>query len=86
MENDVLTGTDYVIEVAKYACEIEKENKGLSDEEIGKIMRWIGLHSPDVIIVNGKPKIGIIGIQTMLFLTLCEFPEFYIKYELWQRN
>ena len=66
---------------------ITKLNIHMTDEEIGQIMRWIGVCSMDTAYVDGqKPKLGKISIGNMLFMTLMEFPCFYVKYELWQQN
>ncbi len=50
-------------------------------------MRWIGECSAGTIYLDGdKPKLSRIGIDNMLLTTLIEFPDFYVKHELWQLN
>lgn len=77
---------DTIIELAKAHCGIEKPSPDMADEEIAKIMRFLASGAPDTIQVDGKYVYGRIGIGIMLSLTLYEFPDFYVKYELWQRN
>lgn len=55
----------------------------LTDSEIREVVYWIGMRSMDTIFIDGdKPVFGRIGIDLMLFITLMEFPEYYIKYKL----
>ena len=76
-----------MVDWAKSNLNITKLNIHMTDEEIGRIMRWIGVCSMDTVYLDGqKPKLGKIGIGNMLFITLMEFPGFYVKYGLWQRN
>jgi hypothetical protein len=76
-----------LVDWAKANLNIIKLNAQMTDEDIGRIMRWIGECSYDTIYVDGdKPRLGRVGIGNMLFTTMMEFPEFYMRYELWQRN
>jgi hypothetical protein len=66
---------------------IMKPKEALTNAEIREIMRWIGMCSVDTIYLDGeKPVLGRIGIGLMLTVTLLEFPEYYVKYELAQFN
>jgi len=66
---------------------IIKPIEELTDSEIREVVRWIGMCSVDTIFIDGdKPIIGRIGIGLMLSITLLEFPEYYMKYELSQFN
>ena len=66
---------------------IIKPREALTNEDIRKIVRWIGMCTVDTIFIDGdKPVIGRIGIGLMLAVTLLEFPEYYMKYELAQFN
>lgn len=66
---------------------ITKSIEALTDSEIRKVVRWIGMCSVDTIFIDGdKPILGRIGIGLMLSITLLEFPEYYMKYELSQFN
>jgi hypothetical protein len=72
---------------AKANLNIMKLNDDMTDEEIGRVGRWIGACSIDTIYVDGeKPRLGRIGINNMLFVTLMEFPEFYVRFRLAQHN
>jgi hypothetical protein len=66
---------------------IVKLQDTLTDSDIRRIIRWVGLCSVDTIFIDGdKPILGRIGIGLMLTVTILEFPEFYAKYELSQFN
>jgi hypothetical protein len=66
---------------------IVKLQDALTDQDIRKIIRWVGLCSVDTIFIDGdKPILGRIGIGLMLSVTLMEFPEFYMRYGLSQFN
>jgi len=75
-----------MIGLCKHRLGIDKPNNEMTDDDIAKVMRTIGSFAPDSILVNEKPVYGRQGIGVMLSLTLYEFPEFYVRYELWQRN
>ena len=64
-----------------------KPRETLTDKDIREVIRWIGMCTVDTIFIDGdKPVIGRIGIGLMLTVTLLEFPEYYMKYELAQFN
>ena len=66
---------------------IRKPKEALTEDEIRKVIRWVGICAVDTIFVGGdKPIIRRIGIGLMLTVTLLEFPEYYMKYELAQFN
>ena len=72
---------------AKANLNIMKQDSEMTDEEISRAMRWVGACSVDTIYLDGeKPRLGRLGINNMLFVTLMEFPEFYVKYALSQQN
>ncbi|NQT31417.1 MAG: hypothetical protein HQ588_03705 [Deltaproteobacteria bacterium] len=76
-----------LLDWAKANLNIMKLDSDMTDEEISRAMRWIGASSLDTIYVDGeKPHLGRIGINNILFVTLMEFPNFYVKYELAQWN
>ena len=78
---------DTLVNWAKACLNIIKLNDDLTDQDIGKIMRWIGECSYDTVYVDGdKPILRRVGIGMMLSVTLLEFPEFYARYELAQFN
>lgn len=81
-----LDSTDGLIEALKTQFNINKPNEDMTDEEIRKVIRFIGDRAPDTLWIDGKPRHGRQGIDIMLFLALSEFPEFYVRYELWQRQ
>jgi len=78
--------TDVVIDFARNLCGISAPIEAMSDEEISVACRRIGEQAPDSVWVDHKPTLGPIGIGVMLFLALTEFPEFYERFELAQRN
>ena len=66
---------------------IRKPKEALTEDEIRKVIRWVGICSVDTIFVGeSTPIIRRIGIGLMLTVTLLEFPEYYMKYELAQFN
>jgi len=66
---------------------IKKPKGTLPDKLICEVIRWVGICAVDTIFVGGdKPILGRIGIGLMLTVTLLEFPEYYMKYELSQFN
>ena len=66
---------------------IKKPEGTLPDKHIREVIRWVGICAVDTIFVGGyKPILGRIGIGLMLSVTLLEFPEYYMKYELSQFN
>ena len=79
--------TRYLINWAMVKNNIHKRREELTDHDIRRIMRWVGLCSVDTIFIDvRKPLIGRIGIGLMLTVTLLEFPEYYVKHELAQFN
>ena len=66
---------------------IHKPKEALTEDEIREVIRWVGICSVDTIFIGGDtPIIRRIGIGLMLTVTLLEFPEYYMKYELAQFN
>ena len=66
---------------------IKKPEGTLSDKHIREVIRWVGICAVDTIFTGeNKPILGRIGIGLMLTVTLLEFPEYYMKYELSQFN
>lgn len=78
--------TGVTVETAKAACHIDKPNSEMTDDEIATVCKWIGQFAPDTMWADGKPVFGRIGIETMVFITLTEFPEFYERWGLSQWN
>ena len=85
-EIDTYNNSSTIIDVVKKVCKITKPNSEMTDEEVGGIMRFIGVGAPDTMWIDESPTLGRIGIGIMLSLTLYSFPDFYMRYELWQRN
>ena len=76
-----------LVDWAQANLKIMKPKEALTNAEIREIMRWIGMCSVDTIYLGeDKPVLGRIGIGLMLTVTLLEFPEYYVKYELAQFN
>lgn len=78
--------TDAIIDATRHQLGIFKSSEDMTDDEIGEVMRFLGQTAPDTIWADDKPIMCKIGISLMLSLTLYEFPEFYERFELWQRN
>lgn len=79
--------TSQLIDWAKANLDIIKLNSDMTDEDIRKVIRWIGLCAVDTVFIDGdKPILRRIGIGMMLSATLLAFPEFYSRYELAQFN
>ena len=55
----------------------------LPDEQIAEICRWIGRNAPDCMIIDNEQVIGTIGWDTMMFITLTEFPDFFVRNQLY---
>ena len=78
---------DTLVNWAKANLSIIKPNSEMTDDDIRRIMRWIGECSIDTMYLNGdKPILRRIGIGMMLSVTLMVFPEFYSRYGLAQFN
>ena len=76
-----------LVDWAKANLNIIKLNEDMSDEEIGRVGKWVGICSIDTIYFDGdKPRLGRIGINNMLFVTLMVFPDAYVKWRLAQYN
>ena len=78
---------DQLVDWAKASLNIMKLNTDMSDDDIRRAIRWVGDCSVDTIYIDGeKTRPGRIGINNMLLVTLMVFPEYYMQYELIQRN
>ncbi len=76
-----------LVDWAQANLKIIKPREILTNEDIREVIRWIGMCTVDTILIDGdKPILGRIGIGLMLSVTLLEFPEYYMKYELAQFN
>jgi len=74
------------VDVARSVMGIDRPIEQMDEDDIRAVCVWIGARAPDTMVVNGKVVLGKIGIGVMLFIAILEFPRFYEKYELWQRN
>ena len=87
MENKVkYLDTSEVVDQAKEVLGISKPNNKMTDDEVRKVVRWIGESVLDTVWVDGKPVFGRQGIGIMLTITAAEFPDFYSRYGLSQFN
>lgn len=76
-----------LLDWAKANLNIMKPDRDMSEDDVARAMRWIGASSVDTIYVDGdKPKLGRIGINNMLTVTLLMFPKLYEEYRLTQWN
>ena len=79
--------TEQLVDWAKANLNIAKLNQDLTDQEIARLMRWVGMSTYDTIFIDGdKPLIGRIGTGNMLSVTLMVFPDFYEEKGLSQYN
>jgi hypothetical protein len=78
--------TSELVDMAKKACHITKPNTKMGEDDIRAVIRWIGHHSPGIHWLDGKPILGRTAIDMMLFITLTEFPLFYMWHKLSQWN
>jgi len=64
-------------------CGILHIPKDLADEEIARVCRWIGEHHPgSKTDGDGKVIICAEGYDTMIFITMTEFPQFFSSHKL----
>jgi hypothetical protein len=78
---------DQLFDWGKTNFNIIKPNSDLSEDEITRIVRWIGECSYDTIYTDGdKFKVGRHGINNILFVMLMTFPKLYIEWGLPQPN
>ena len=75
-----------LVNQAKASFNIIKSNAEMSEDEVRRVVRWIGECAYDTICIGDEPGLGRAGIGFMLLVTMMEFPEFYEKYDLSQRN
>ena len=76
-----------IVREAKRNNGITTPNGQMTDDEIRTVVRWIGT-------TFSEPTCGELGdillnrpaVEMMLFVTVCEFPEFYIRHGLSQYN
>ena len=88
MENiDNWMTPDQLVDWAKASLNIVKPNSEMTNDDIRRAIRWIGDCSVDTIYLDGeKTRLGRIGVNNMLLVTLMEFPDYYVKHELSQFN
>lgn len=86
MSDPTYQGAFELLETIKAQYGIDKPNDEMTDDEIRQVIRFVGDRAPDTAWIDGKPQHGRQGIEVMLFLALTEFPDFYVRYELWHRQ
>jgi len=71
----------------QFNLKIMKSKDQLEDNEILKLVHWIGMWAIDTLYYDeSRPHIGRIGIGIMVTVMLLEFPDHYLKYQLSQYN
>jgi hypothetical protein len=70
--------------VAKKHNGVTSPNSQMTDDEIRKVVRWIGVTFSEP--TDGDLLLNGPAVALMLFVTICEFPEFYCRYGLSQYN
>ena len=78
--------TSELVDIAKEACHITIPNTRMGEDNIRDVLHWIGKHSPDTRWLDGKLVMGRAAIDMMLFITIAEFPLFYMWHKLSQWN
>jgi hypothetical protein len=72
---------------SKEYLSIRTPNNKMTGAEISETMHFIGYCSMDTMLIDqGTTRIGRIGIDNMLFMTLMVFPTYYDRFRLTQRN
>lgn len=84
-EAELLT-THELINLAKAACHVDTPTQSMTDEEIRKVVRWIAMTISDWRGTGGDLLLNRSAQEIMLFVTVSEFPQFYVKYGLSQYN
>jgi hypothetical protein len=78
---------DQLFDWAKTSMNIIKLNSDMSEGDICRAIRWIGMCAIDTIYIDcDKPKLRRLGIGLILSVTLMAFPNLYVKYALAQQN
>ena len=86
-DNDSWMTPEQLVRWAKVHTHIMKLNEDMTNEDIRHAMHWIGVCSVDTIYLDGeKTRLDRIGINNMLLVTLMVFPDYYMQFELMQRN
>jgi len=75
-----------IIDTIKAELGIDKPNEEMTDDEIQQTLRYVGDRAPDTEWGDGKPILGRIGIEVMIFLAIMEFPWWYERWNLSQWN
>lgn len=81
-DSEDILDTDELIVTVCSKCGIVTFPRNLCNEEIARVCRWIGENAPDAITVGGKPAIGRVGFDTMIFVAITEFPRFFDEHQL----
>jgi len=76
--------TGELVCVAKKQNGVVSPNSQMTDDEIRKVVRWIGVPFSEP--MDGDLLLNRPAVALMLFVTTCEFPEFYCRYGLSQYN
>lgn len=82
MKEEYLEISDLVVTVCSL-CGIPTFAHNLNNDEIARVCRWIGEHAPGSSMIDGKMAISTEGFDAMIFITITEFPEFYVEHQLW---
>ena len=71
-----------LVDIICSQCGIPTFRLNMSNEEIARVCRWIGEHASGSRIIDGKMVISAEGFDTMIFVTIIEFPQFYEEHNL----
>jgi hypothetical protein len=76
-----------IVREAKRNNGITTPDGQMTDDEIRTVVRWIGAtFSEPTCDADGDILLSRPAVEIMLFVTICEFPEFYCRYGLSQFN
>jgi len=75
--------TDDIVDIVCSECGIPSFRHNMVDEEIAQVCKYIGENAPGVIVIHGKKLITMEGFDTMIFITITEFPRFFEEHMLY---
>ena len=78
---------EMLVDLAMYDLGMGVSTEGLTDDDISKIMHYIGVWATNVETpALENPRISLFGLGMMLSVCLLMFPDFYQKNQLSQFN
>jgi hypothetical protein len=78
--------TSELVDMAKDILHIRTPNPDMTDDEVRKVIRWIGMDGACSHCKGEKPFCQSVDLLLMLIVTAVEFPKFFTKFELAEPN